>query len=176
MIVTICGAYRNCGDHLIGARARALVHRFVDTDIVTLDRKAISTENYAVMNSAKTVLLCGGPAYQRQIYPAIYPLDLDRIKPLIIPFGLGWKAPLGKDPATFAFDAPALGFIQRIHSNIALSSVRDPLTLDVIQRQNIANVQMTGCPAWYDLEHFEKTYEHGLSSWRHPCLELERYG
>ncbi len=160
MIVTICGAYRNCGDHLIGARARALVERFVDSDIVTLDRKAISNENYAIMNSAKAVLLCGGPAYQRQIFPAIYPLDLDRIKPKVIPFGLGWKAPVGKDPATFAFDAPALGFIQRIHSNIAYSSVRDPLTLDVIQRQNITNVEMTGCPAWYDLEHFENTYKH----------------
>jgi len=160
MIVTVCGAYRNCGDHLIGARARALVQRFIDSDIVTLDRKAISDDNYAVMNSAKAILLCGGPAYQRQIFPAIYSLDLDRIKSNVIPFGLGWKASVGKDPSTFAFDTLALEFIQRIHSNIAYSSVRDPLTLDVIQRQNIANVQMTGCPAWYDLEHFEKIYRH----------------
>ena len=166
MIVTICGAYRNCGDHLIGARARALVHQFVDTEIVTLDRKAISDADYTIMNSAKAILLCGGPAYQKQIYPALYSLDLDRIKPLVIPFGLGWKAAVGKEPANFTFDASALGFIRRIHANIVYSSVRDPLTLDVIQRQEIANVQMTGCPAWYDLEHFEKTYQHNADPQR----------
>lgn len=160
MIVTICGAYRNSGDHLIGARGRALVRRFVDEDVVTLDRKAISEGDYAIMNRASAVLLCGGPAYQKEIFPKIYPLDLDRVKVKVVPFGLGWKAPVGMDPGRFAFAPAAQAFVSRVHEGIAESSVRDPLTWQVIRNQGIENVRMTGCPAWYDIDHLETAYRH----------------
>lgn len=160
MIVTICGAYRNSGDHLIGARGRALVRRFVDPDVITLDRKAISPADYEVMNRASAVLLCGGPAYQKEIYPKIYPLDLDRVKTKVIPFGLGWKAPVGMDPSRFAFAPAAQTFVTRVHDGITESSVRDPLTWQVIRNHGIPNVRMTGCPAWYSLDHLENGYRH----------------
>lgn len=158
MIVTIGGAYRNSGDHLIGDRARSLLRRFVDDDVVAIDRRAIDDSAYDLFNRARAVMLAGGPAYQRKIYPAIYPLDLRRVKVPVIPYGLGWKAPAGKAIENFEFSPESLDFIRQVHSGIELSSVRDPLTLDVLNHNGVSNVVMTGCPAWYDLEHFDTPY------------------
>lgn len=159
MIVTICGAYRNAGDYLIGDRARKLLREHVDQDIVIVDRKAINVEHYDVFNKARAVLLTGGPAYQRGIYPTVYPIDRTRIDNRIVPYGLGWKAPVGKTVESFEFKPEALDFIRAIHTNIEASSVRDPLTKHMLNANGIENVLMTGCPAWYDLAHFEDRYK-----------------
>ncbi|GIT89411.1 polysaccharide pyruvyl transferase family protein [Roseobacter sp. OBYS 0001] len=159
MIVTVCGAYVNCGDHLIGARARSLLREHVEQDILVVDRKAITPEHYARFNDARAVLLTGGPAYQIGIYPDIYPIDRDKVSSRIIPYGLGWKAHLDIQSDAFSFEPQAKAFVQAIHSNIETSSVRDPLTKTVLAANGVDNVLMTGCPAWYDLEHFEKTYQ-----------------
>lgn len=160
MIVTLCGAYRNAGDHLIGARARSLLRVHVDSDIVVVDRKAITSDHYELFNKARAVILCGGPAYQREIYPKVYDLQHQRIEAPIVPLGLGWKAPANKTPESFAFEAPAKRFISDIHARISASSVRDPLTLDVLTRAGVKNAVMTGCPAWYDLAHIQRDYVH----------------
>lgn len=158
MIVTLCGAYRNAGDHLIGERARALLRAFVDPEVINIDRKAIGPEHYDVFNKARAVVLCGGPAYQREMYPKIYPLERQRIAPPIVPLGLGWKSPAAKDPRTFVFQPAAAEFIQGIHSSIPASSARDPLTVEVLAHAGVENAWMTGCPAWYDLSTFEDPY------------------
>lgn len=158
MIVTIGGAYRNSGDHLIGDRARALLRRFVDEDVVAVDRRKIDDSAYDLFNRARAVMLAGGPAYQRKMYPAIYPLERGRVRVPIIPYGLGWKAPVGKTIESFEFAPEALDFIKDVHSGIELSSVRDPLTLDVLNHIGVSNVLMTGCPAWYDLEYFDTPF------------------
>lgn len=159
MIVTVCGAYVNCGDHLIGARARSLLREHVETDILVVDRKAITPEHYARFNAARAVLLTGGPAYQSGIYPDIYPIDREKVSSRMIPYGLGWKANLDIQSNAFSFEPTAKDFVQAIHRKIEVSSVRDPLTKTVLAANGVENVLMTGCPAWYDLEHFEKTYQ-----------------
>lgn len=158
MIVTVCGAYRNCGDHLIGARARALLRAHVSDEITVVDRKSIGPSHYETFNAAQAVLLTGGPAYQHSIYPNIYPIERDRITSRLIPYGLGWKATVGKTVENFAFKEPALDFIRDIHKACEFSSARDPLTQAMLAHNGIENVLMTGCPAWYDLKHFEKTF------------------
>jgi len=150
MIVTICGAYRNAGDHLIGDRARALLRAHVDPDIVVVDRRSITARDYETFNSARAVLLTGGPAYQKPVYPTVYPIDCDKISRPIVPFGLGWKAAVNVQADQFKFTPAAEAFVRRIHKDIEFSSARDPLTVDVIQSLGIDNVLMTGCPAWYD--------------------------
>lgn len=158
MIVALCGAYRNSGDHLIGVRARALLRSFVDIDIVTVDRKAITDDHYALFNKARAVVLCGGPAYQREIYPKVYALARERVKKPIVPLGLGWKSAAQKPPETFKFEPAAADFIKDVHARIPMSSARDPLTVEVLNLSGVSNVSMTGCPAWYDLGNFEKPY------------------
>lgn len=158
MIVTLCGAYRNSGDHLIGDRARALLREHVSSDIVVVDRKAIEPGHYDAFNRARAVLLTGGPAYQRAIYPKVYPLELSRITAPVIPYGLGWKAPVGKAVETFKFEPEAEQFIRDVHARVPWSSARDPLTVQALSQAGVNNVLMTGCPAWYDLASFEQTY------------------
>lgn len=158
MIVTVCGAYRNCGDHLIGNRARALLRAHVTDDITVIDRKTIGPEHYEMFNKAKAVLLTGGPAYQHSIYPNIYPIEREKVSARLIPYGLGWKAVVGKQIESFDFKPDALEFIRDIHKKCSVSSTRDPLTQSVLAHNGVENVLMTGCPAWYDLEHFEKSY------------------
>ncbi|MDD3019692.1 MAG: polysaccharide pyruvyl transferase family protein [Alphaproteobacteria bacterium] len=160
MIVTLTGAYRNVGDYLIGARAKELLKTYVDADIVNLNRTSITPVDYDLMNKAKAVILCGGPAYQKRIYPDVYPIDYEKIIVPIIPLGLGWKSKLDDTPQNFAFTQQSLDFIKHIHSNIRFSSVRDVLTEQMIRNQGIDNVLMTGCPAWYDLDYLDQDYVH----------------
>jgi hypothetical protein len=160
MIVALCGAYRNCGDHLIGMRARALLRSYVEDDIITLDRKALTEDHYALFKRARAVVLCGGPAYQREMYPKVYALERERVKAPIRPLGLGWKSPAGKSPASFKFGSEAAAFINDIHARIPFSSARDPLTVEVLSHAGVKNVSMTGCPAWYDLARVERDYAH----------------
>jgi hypothetical protein len=129
MLVTLTGAYRNAGDHLIGDRARALLRKHVDGDIVNIARRDINESHYEIFNKARAVILCGGPAYQPQIYPKVFPIDLDRITANVVPMGLGFKAKLGQTPAEFKFSEPAEAFVREVHKRTKLSSVRDGLTL-----------------------------------------------
>jgi Polysaccharide pyruvyl transferase len=158
MLVTLTGAFRNAGDYLIGHRGRALLRKYVDEEIVDINRLAISSADYKILNQAKAIILCGGPAYQSQIFPKIYPLEMDQIETRIVPMGLGWKGALNQKPEDFQFPAEAQSFIRQIHSNINHSSVRDNITLEILNSMGIRNVSMTGCPAWYDLESMSKDY------------------
>jgi hypothetical protein len=163
VLVTLTGAYRNAGDHLIGARARALLSEFVETDIVNVDRRSIGDAEYELFNNARAVILCGGPAYQKEMFPKVYNLDLSRISTRVIPLGLGWKGSLNDTPETFKFAPAALEFIGEVHSRIQLSSVRDVVTEQVVRNTGASNVSMTGCPAWYDLAHLNGDYTHKTS-------------
>jgi hypothetical protein len=159
MLVTLTGAYRNAGDYLIGHRARALLSHHLDDEIINLDRKSLTDESYELFNKARAIILCGGPAYQKEMFPKVYNLDLNRIQSKIVPMGLGWKGNLKTTPQDFEFSEPSLQFIKKVHSNITTSGVRDVVTLEVIKNQRIDNVMMTGCPAWYDLANIDRDYE-----------------
>jgi hypothetical protein len=152
MLVTLTGAFRNAGDYLIGHRARALLREFVDPEVINQNRLAIDEQSYKNFDAASALILCGGPAYQPQIFPKIYPLDMDRVKTKIVPMGLGWKGNLAQAPEDFKFPEPAAKFIHEVHSDIRLSSVRDHVTLGILNGMGIKNVSMTGCPAWYDMD------------------------
>lgn len=160
MIVTLTGAFKNAGDYLIGDRARKLVRAHVDAEVIDINRKEITDSHYETFNKARAVLLTGGPAYQKMMYPKIYDLDVARIEVPIIPFGLGWKGHLGQTPQEFEFSTPATQFIQHIHSDKShYSSARDFLTLEVLKKHGVENVAMTGCPAWYDEAMIDQDYE-----------------
>ena len=159
MIVILTGAYKNIGDHLIGQRAKKLLEKFVDDDIVELDRKDNLSRHIETINKSKALILCGGPAYSEKIYPNIYPLtNLNDIKVPIIPFGLG----LSKDEMTtnnFHFTPKAQKFISLIHSKIKFSSCRDNMTQTMLNKIGINNVMMTGCPVWYELDKLERPFK-----------------
>jgi polysaccharide pyruvyl transferase WcaK-like protein len=159
VIVTLTGAFKNAGDHLIGLRARALVREHADPDVLNINRKEITDRSYEQFAEARAVLLAGGPAYQREMYPGVYNLDLDRVESPVLAYGLGWKGKLGQQPEDFEFTPEALAFVQRIHADATrFSSARDQLTVEMLAAQGIKNVAMTGCPAWYDLAKIDTEY------------------
>lgn len=106
------------------------------------------------------MVLCGGPAYAKNIYKGIYPLvdDLSLIKVPIIPFGLGWCGfPIGK-PMEFFFNEGSKSFLRNVHNTIDFSSCRDEITESVVKNNGFDNVKMTGCPVWYDLEYINNSF------------------
>lgn len=154
MIVLLSGQIKNIGDFLITDRARKLFEEFVDKDIVILDRTKDLTPQLDVINKARFLVLCGGPAYAQDIYKGIYPLveDLSKIEVPIIPFGLGWCGRPFNDPEKFKFDSQSMNFLNLVHEKIDNSSCRDIVTQAILKNNGFENVIMTGCPVWYDLE------------------------
>jgi hypothetical protein len=159
-IVTLTGAFKNAGDYLIGDRARKLLAAHTDAKIVDINRRELADHHYDVLNSARAVLLTGGPAYQAAIYPNVYNLDLDRVSSPVVPYGLGWKGKLGQDPADFRFEPAAGDFVRNIHADkTRFSSARDFLTIEMLRANGVENAAMTGCPAWYDENQLAHEYE-----------------
>lgn len=158
-IVTLTGAFKNAGDYLIGDRARTLLRNHTSAQIVDLNRKEITDASYELFNSARAVLLTGGPAYQEKVYPNVYDLDLSRIKVPVLAFGLGWKGKLGQAPEDFRFSPDATEFVRAIHADQNFfSSARDHLTVAMLGANGVNNVRMTGCPAWYDETRLAQDY------------------
>ncbi len=158
-IVTLTGAFKNAGDYLIGDRARTLLRNHTDAEIIDLNRREITDESYRLFNSARAVLLTGGPAYQEKVYPNVYDLDLSRIEVPVLAFGLGWKGKLGQEPEDFRFATEAGEFVRAIHADQRFfSSARDHLTVRMLAANGVSNVRMTGCPAWYDESRLAQDY------------------
>lgn len=158
MIVILTGAKKNIGDYLIGSRSRKLLSKFVDEEIVELDRFQKQDDNLDLINSSRALFLAGGPAYAENIYPGIYPLvkDIDTIQVPIVPFGLGWSGRPFGHPERFMFDQQSKEFLDNVHARIKFSSCRDEVTHSVLEQQGYHNVKMTGCPVWYDLDSIGK--------------------
>jgi len=157
MIVTITGAIKNAGDYLIGHRGRALLRKFVDPDVVDFNRFTMSEADLGRMHKARAVILCGGPAYKANAFPAVYPDWLRQVETKIIPMGVGWCGiPIGQ-PENFHFDSNTSDVLQKIHNAIPFSGTRDDDTHEILERSGFNNL-MTGCPAWYDLETLESDF------------------
>lgn len=163
MITLLYGAKKNVGDFLILERSIELFkHFFPDEELLLVKRWLPIDEHLEKINKSKAVILCGGPAYQKDFYPGIYPLceDLNDIKVPIIPFGLGWFSEYDlQRTSEFKFSNSSQLMIKSIHQNIALSSVRDVYTAEILQNMGINNFLMTGCPVWYKLNYLEKPFE-----------------
>ena len=160
MIVLLSGEKKNIGDFLITERARQLFAHLLDDEIIILDRFKNLESDIDLINSARFLVLCGGPAYASNIYKGIYPLvnDLRKIKVPIIPFGLGWCG-RPSNPNEFRFNADSKMLLDNIHSTIENSSCRDDITASVLKNCGYNNVTMTGCPVWYDVESIGKEFE-----------------
>jgi len=163
MYVLLTGAKKNAGDFLIGHAARRLLARFApDPEHVELPAWKPIGDQLDRVNGSRALILCGGPAYQFGMGRTVYPIveELDRIKVPIISFGLGWKGIPGDehDVQRYGFRDSAKPLFHRLRNDFAYAGCRDYLTWRVLRRHGFENAWMTGCPAWYDPDHFD----HGL--------------
>ena len=158
MIVILTGAIKNTGDYLIADRAKKLFRKFLDGNIVELNRFEPIGDHLEIINRSRALILCGGPAYTRNIFDGIYSISnyIDKIRVPVIPFGLGWCGDPFPDYNSFRFTDLSSQILKKIHSDIPLSSCRDVITAEILKTHGIHNVKMTGCPVWYDQDYIDK--------------------
>lgn len=160
MYVVLTGAKKNAGDFLITARALALLAELrPDRRVVTLPGWEPLDAHLPTLAQARAVIIPGGPGYQRNLHPGVYPLTtpLSRLPVPIIPLGLGWKAFPGDDVSArhYEFSESSLAALQRMAEEGPGLGCRDMQTLEILHRFGLPGV-LTGCPAWYDLDHLGK--------------------
>ncbi len=158
MIIAVTGSQKNVGDFLIAARSIQLLKKYVDEEIVEMKFQEMEEQKLEFMNSARAIILCGGPSIAKNMVPEIYPLFFNKLVPPIFPLGPGWSGkPIGK-PEEFEMGEGTLEFLEGVHGEIEHSSCRDILTESILMDNGFQTL-MTGCPAWYDLESINEKFE-----------------
>jgi polysaccharide pyruvyl transferase WcaK-like protein len=153
------GAIKNFGDFLIYERAKALLRKHTGmVDFLEIHGLRESLEDRLdQVNATKAVIICGGPGLQVNMYPGRYALtaQLSEIKIPIIVLGIGWFGVPGDDAtvAQYRFTPTTVQLFDQVRNQGHSIAVRDHLSEEVLRRNNVTNVSMTGCPSWYDLDH-----------------------
>ena len=156
--VTLTGSKNNAGDFLIKHRAQALFAALrPDRAIVDFDGwLPLDEKQLRIVNGATALILLGGPALQRNMYPDIYGLTpaLAAIVPPIVSMGIGWKSPRGdwRDTHDYPLSRGTRDLLDVMAASGLRSSVRDFHTLNALARHGYRNFAMTGCPAYYELD------------------------
>ncbi|MGH8370059.1 MAG: polysaccharide pyruvyl transferase family protein, partial [Gammaproteobacteria bacterium] len=156
--VLLTGGKSNAGDFLIKKRAIALLGALrPDRQLIDVNAwEPVDDTRLEIINRSKALILTGGPALQKNMYPGVYPLreNLDEIEVPILALGIGWKSLTGNwsDTRNYPLSRDTLRLLQRIDRSGYLSSVRDYHTLNVLFHHGFNNFQMTGCPALYSPE------------------------
>ncbi|MCR4619455.1 MAG: polysaccharide pyruvyl transferase family protein [Paludibacteraceae bacterium] len=159
-ILYMTGAVINAGDFLIEKRMIALLTKFMpDIKITKTCRVGISYDDRLdYLNSFDAIIFAGGPIYQNSIYPKAIPFvsmeNLERIETPLFFLGGGCR---GREEGVYnpirSISAETFTFFQKGIKNGVPLGCRDILTYRFLKRQGFENVLMTGCPAWYSLEH-----------------------
>lgn len=156
-ILYMSGAVVNAGDFLIEKRAKALLNKFIPNIELTTEIRVKKdySDRIDYLNSFDAIIFPGGPLYQLGIYPNAIPFvhDLSSIKKPVFFIGGGLKSNIyGPIMSEQTRDFFSLG----TKSGVPLGC-RDILTYRFLKQQGFRDVLMTGCPAWYSLDHVEKT-------------------
>ncbi len=160
--VILTGSKNNAGDFLIKHRAKKLFKHFrPDRKIIDFNRwEYLDDTKLNTINNSKALILLGGPAFDKYMYPGIYPLreNLDEIKVPIVTMGIGWYSKEGKWENTYSHELTSLTkkLLGKIEKSGLFSSVRDYQTLNALRFNGFKNYLMTGCPAYYDLEYIQQ--------------------
>ncbi len=155
--VILTGSKNNAGDFLIKYRAKRLFD-FIrpDRSLIEFDAwEKLDQERLNIVNQSQALILLGGPALQRNMFPGVYPLtpELEDITVPIVTLGIGWKSYKARwrDTYNYPLSDGAIGLLEKVNSTSVYSSVRDFQTLNVLSFKGLNNFIMTGCPAYYDL-------------------------
>lgn len=157
--VILTGSKNNAGDYLIKYRAKKLLAELrPDRKIVDVNAwQKFDAATLDIVNGAKTLIMMGGPALQERMYPRVYALtdNLDDIKIPLTTMGIGWHSKQGRWRDTYSF--PLSERTQELLKKASASglplSVRDFHTLNSLEFSGVKGGLMTGCPAYYDLDH-----------------------
>ena len=156
--VILSGAYKNAGDFLIVDRSIQLLrHVYPDCSVQIYERRFSLEENLDEINQSDALILAGGPVYSPSIYPNEIPLtaDLSRIQIPIYTLGLGWFGGDSTDQLLYRqyiFTPRTRELLSRLEQDGPLTC-RDWYSVRALKNNGFTRTVMTGCPAWYDLDH-----------------------
>lgn len=174
-ILYMTGAVINAGDFLIEKRMIALLTKFMpDIKITKTCRVGISYDDRLdYLNSFDAIIFAGGPIYQNTIYPKAIPFvsrqNLERLKTPIFFLGGGCR---GREEDIYSpvqsISEDTFVFFQKGMSLGIPLGCRDVLTYRFLKHQGFSDLLMTGCPAWYSLDHV-----HNLEVNRHGNAKMK---
>ncbi|MDD3172598.1 MAG: polysaccharide pyruvyl transferase family protein [Herbinix sp.] len=158
----MAGNFKNAGDFLITQRSHELMQMvYPDAEIIEIPRWISLEDRLDEINQLDALVFAGGPCYIPNIYPNKIPLvkDLDLIKAKLFVLGNGWW---GGDTRNlliynYHFTSDTMKFLQRVERDTKTLSCRDFYTVQILRNHGFQNVDMTGCPAWYDIKHVNET-------------------
>lgn len=161
MYLLLHRAINNAGDYLIFERAVRLFearrpgvdYRVGKAWIPLLDQFSPSE-----LQSFSSIVVCGGPGYQRNMYPRVYPLiDMERVRTPIALLALGsYVFPGTADQMrNYELGERTQRFLHKVLERTPYLGARDPLTDRLLHDNGLDRVLMTGDPAWYDLDRID---------------------
>ena len=158
----LSGAYVNAGDFLIVDRCIKLIKNvFPDCEVNVYERRKSLENKIEELNNSDAIILAGGPAYLPNLYPETIPLvnNLEDITTKIIAIGLGWYGKQTDDLylyEQYKFNDSTKRLLERIIKDSGYLTCRDWYTTRVLRANGFDKVLMTGCPAWYNLQHINE--------------------
>jgi hypothetical protein len=153
--ILITGSKENAGDFLIKRRSIELLSTLrPDRDIYLHNSwEAFNKSSIELINNSRAILLAGGPSLQTNMYPEIYKLskNINEIKVPIITLGIGGKNHnyLNDSCKNYLLNKSSLRLLHKINNSGFQSSVRDNLTLKILEEKGFHNFINTGCPALF---------------------------
>lgn len=159
-ICVLSGAYVNAGDFLIVERTKKLLKHFISNVEIIEFKRNLDLSNYLdEINKCDALIIAGGPAYIKNLYPNVIPLvkDLSKIRPKIFTVGLGWYGinTSSRFINDYIFNSKTIKLFKRIENDAKFLTCRDWYSVNTLKNNRFKNVLMTGCPAWYDLENVD---------------------
>lgn len=158
------GAYTNSGDFLIEQRSIELIEAITGSDVDILKRNISYDDKIDILNDYDLIVFAGGPIFQPHIYPRRIPFvrEIDKINTPIRLLGGGWKGLSDSAKVVYQkynFTSTMISFIHALEKQYPLGC-RDWYTMRTLQKSNVTNLTMTGCPAWYDLSKIDSLTLH----------------
>lgn len=152
-IALLSGAYKNAGDFLITKRSEELLKFCLkDVEIVKFLRSEAGS-NIESINECDAVVFCGGPIYLKNVeryLPSVF--FNGKIKVPMMILGGGWYGKDSESIYKYRFSELTKVFFAKIDRELGLSC-RDWHTMKTLGKESFSSLTMTGCPAWYSIEH-----------------------
>ena len=172
-IAQMTGAYYNAGDFLIQERANALLkYVFPSAEVIIYQAKEDSISRFDEINACDAIVIEGGPYILEDVQ---YDLPLEqymRFNPPIMMLGVGQYGTNGSKEYNYSmkFTEATLALFKKVTEHGYGISCRDIYTYRALLNENLSNVYMTGCPAWYNLPTIHNLYIHKDSEIYHICV------
>lgn len=153
----------NIGDYLYYSNSIKLINRFKpNIKIIEVNawKPLMEQIDINTLKKSKAIIIPGGPALRKDLFPQLYPLPsiVFKNKIPVIFLGIGSKVYPGtiKKLKKLKLTKSTIKFLKYSIDQGYPIGVRDILSKKLLLENGIEDVVVNGCPAWYDLDYLGK--------------------